>query len=109
MLSQVGIGAEPNNGGPAKFGLFQGATTDTMDPGHYPAPRRRSGGPCRTASWKSTRRAILSVRAAARERRPIDLLGAGMLATAEANLWASDDSLHTKKRYLALNPRRVSI
>jgi hypothetical protein len=33
MLSQVGIGAEPKNGGSAKFGLVQSATTDTMDLG----------------------------------------------------------------------------
>jgi hypothetical protein len=36
MLSQVGIGTEPKNGRPAKFGLSQGATTDTMVPGNYP-------------------------------------------------------------------------
>ena len=88
MLSQVGIGAEPKNGGPAKFGLSQGATTDTMVPGNYPEP---GAGPFRTASWKSTRRATLSVRTAARERRPIDVLRAGMLATADANLWAGGD------------------
>jgi peptide/nickel transport system substrate-binding protein len=35
MLSQAGIGAEPKKGGSAKFGLAQGATTDTMDPGNY--------------------------------------------------------------------------
>jgi hypothetical protein len=33
MLSQVVIGAEPKNGGSAKFGLVQSATTDTMDLG----------------------------------------------------------------------------
>ncbi len=33
MLAQAGIVAEPKKGGSAKFGLAQGATTDTMDPG----------------------------------------------------------------------------
>jgi len=83
MLSQVGIGTEPKNGRPAKFGLSQGATTDTMVPGNYPEPGAVLAGPFRTASWKSTRRATLSVRTAAREPRPIDILGARMLATAD--------------------------
>jgi len=86
MLSQVGIGTEPKNGRPAKFGLSQGATTDTMVPGNYPEPGAVLAGPFRTASWKSTRRATLSVRAAARERRPMDVLGAGMLSIAEGKV-----------------------
>ena len=46
MLSQVGIGAEPKNGGSAKFGLVQSATTDTMDLGHsqHRNPGARFGG-----------------------------------------------------------------
>jgi hypothetical protein len=87
MLSQVGIGAEPKNGGSAKFGLVQSATTDTMDLGILNTRTQAPVlGPCRTASWKSTRRATLSVRAAARERRPMDVLGAGMLSIAEGKV-----------------------
>jgi hypothetical protein len=50
MLSQVGIGAEPKNGGPAKFGLPQGGTTDTMVPAHpgaQPHGSRLEGQHCR--------------------------------------------------------------
>jgi hypothetical protein len=53
MLSQVGIGTEPKNGRPAKFGLSQGATTDTMVPGNYrghfeqPHGSRLEGQHCR--------------------------------------------------------------
>ena len=36
MLAQVGVAAEGKRGGSAKFGLAQGATTDTLDPGDYP-------------------------------------------------------------------------
>src|SRR4029079_3485172 len=82
MLSQVGIGTEPKDGRPAKFGLSQGATNDTKVPGN-PEPGAVLAGPFRTASWKSTRRATLSVRTAAREPRPIDILGARLMATAE--------------------------
>jgi peptide/nickel transport system substrate-binding protein len=36
MLSDAGVAATPKQGGSARFGLGQGATTDTLDPAGYP-------------------------------------------------------------------------
>jgi len=36
MLSEAGVAATPKQGGSARFGVGQGATTDTLDPTGYP-------------------------------------------------------------------------
>ncbi len=36
LLTEAGVAQTPKKGGSARFGLAQGATTDTMDPAGYP-------------------------------------------------------------------------
>jgi hypothetical protein len=92
MLSQVGIGTEPKNGRPAKFGLSQGATTDTMVPGNYPEPRCRSGGAISNSLMEVDSKGNI-VGANSCSRAPTDRYSWRKNAgdSRQSNLWASGD------------------
>ena len=109
MLSQVGIGAEPKNGGSAKFGLVQSATTDTMDLGILNTGTQVPVLGAMSNSLMEVDSKGNIVGASSCSRAPTDGCSRRNAGDSRGNGGQAAININTKRRYLLLTSRRVSI
>jgi len=109
MLSQVGIGAEPKNGGSAKFGLVQSATTDTMDLGILNTGTQAPVLGAMSNSLMEVDSKGNIVGASSCSRAPTDGCSRRNAGDSRGNGGQAAININTKRRYLVLTSRRVSI